>query len=125
IKALPFPVVSAVNGVAAGAGANLALSADLVVAAQSARFIQSFTNIGLIPDAGGTWLLPRLVGRARANGLALLAEPLSAGEAERMGLIWKCVPDEALMPTVADIAARIATRSKTAMRLAKKALAES
>ncbi len=90
------PVVCAVNGVAAGAGANIALACDIVFAAKSAKFIQSFANIGLIPDSGGTWALPRLVGQARALGLALTAEPLSAEKAEQWGLIWKCVEDDAL-----------------------------
>jgi enoyl-CoA hydratase/carnithine racemase len=86
---LPMPVVAAVNGVAAGAGANIALAADIVLAARSARFIQSFANIGLLPDSGGTWVLPRLVGQARAMGLALTGEPLSAEKAEAWGLIWR------------------------------------
>lgn len=90
------PVICAVNGVAAGAGANVALACDIVLAARSAKFIQSFANIGLIPDTGGTWALPRLVGQARALGLALTAEPLSAEKAEAWGLIWKCVDDDAL-----------------------------
>jgi 2-(1,2-epoxy-1,2-dihydrophenyl)acetyl-CoA isomerase len=96
ITSLPQPVIARVNGVAAGAGANIALACDLVVAARSAKFIQSFSAIGLIPDSGGTWALPRLVGQARAMGLALTGEPLSAEKAEEWGLIWKCVDDEAL-----------------------------
>jgi len=87
------PVICAVNGVAAGAGANLALACDIVIAARSAKFIQSFAKIGLIPDTGGTWALPRMVGQARALGLALTAEPLPAEKAEEWGLIWKCVDD--------------------------------
>ncbi|MES2495489.1 MAG: 2-(1,2-epoxy-1,2-dihydrophenyl)acetyl-CoA isomerase PaaG [Pseudomonadota bacterium] len=90
------PVVCAVNGVAAGAGANIALACDIVIAARSAKFIQSFANIGLIPDSGGTWVLPRLIGQARALGLAMTGEPLSAEKAEQWGLIWKCVDDAAL-----------------------------
>src|SRR3954470_24862730 len=97
LRALPFPVIAAVNGVAAGAGANIALACDIVLAARSATFLQAFARLGLVPDAGGTWLLPRLVGRARAHGLALLAEPLSAEQAEQWGLIWKAVDDDALM----------------------------
>lgn len=102
------PVVCAVNGVAAGAGANLALACDVVIAARSAKFIQSFANIGLIPDSGGTWVLPRLVGQARALGLALTGEPLPAERAESWGLIWKCVDDDALMPEAQALAARFA-----------------
>jgi len=96
ITSLPFPVIARVNGVAAGAGANIALACDIVVAARSAKFIQSFASIGLIPDSGGTWALPRLVGQARALGLALTAEPLPADKAADWGLIWKAVEDEAL-----------------------------
>ena len=106
LRSMPVPVVCAVNGVAAGAGANLALGCDIVIAAESARFIQSFTRIGLVPDCGGTWLLPRLVGRARAMQLALLGDAVSAAEAVAMGLIAQCVPDEQL----ADAALRIAQR---------------
>lgn len=93
LRSMPVPTVAAVNGVAAGAGANLALNCDVVIAAQSASFIQAFGKIGLIPDTGGTWLLPRLVGRARALGLAMLGDKLPAPDAERIGLIWRCVPD--------------------------------
>src|SRR5579884_1531055 len=97
LRALPFPVIAAVNGVAAGAGCNIALNCDIVLAARSANFVQSFAKVGLLPDCGGTWLLPRLVGAARARGLALLAEPLPAEKAESWGLIWKAVEDDALM----------------------------
>src|SRR3979490_3271400 len=93
LRALPFPVVAAVNGVAAGAGANIALACDIVLAARSASFVQAFAKIGLVPDSGGSWFLPRLVGPARARGLALTAEPLSAERAEAWGLIWKAMPD--------------------------------
>ncbi len=96
LTALPMPVVCAVNGVAAGAGANIALAADIVIAAKSAKFIQSFANIGLVPDSGGTWTLPRLAGQARALGLALTGEPLPAETAAQWGLIWKCVEDDQL-----------------------------
>jgi 2-(1,2-epoxy-1,2-dihydrophenyl)acetyl-CoA isomerase len=96
LAALPMPVVCAVNGVAAGAGANIALACDIVLAARSARFIQSFANIGLIPDSGGTWTLPRLAGQARALGLALTGMPLTAEQAEAWGLIWRCVDDDQL-----------------------------
>jgi 2-(1,2-epoxy-1,2-dihydrophenyl)acetyl-CoA isomerase len=97
LRSLPFPVVAAVNGTAAGAGCNIALACDIVLAARSATFLQAFAKLGLVPDAGGTWLLPRLVGQARARGLALLAEPLSAEKAEQWGLIWRVVDDAALM----------------------------
>jgi 2-(1,2-epoxy-1,2-dihydrophenyl)acetyl-CoA isomerase len=92
LRALPKPVVCAVNGVAAGAGANIALACDIVVAVDSAKFIQPFCKLGLVPDAGGTWLLPQAVGRARAMGLALLGEPLGAAQAADWGLIWQCLP---------------------------------
>src|SRR5688500_6341428 len=95
LRDLPQPIIARVNGVAAGAGANVALACDMVVAARSAKFIQSFTPIGLIPDSGGTWVLPRLVGQARALGLALTGEPLSAEKAAEWGLIWKAVDDDA------------------------------
>lgn len=97
IRALPKPVICAVNGVAAGAGANLALACDLVLAAKSAKFVQAFAKIGLIPDSGGTWMLPRLVGEARAKALAMLAIPVPAEEAERIGMIYRAVDDAALM----------------------------
>jgi 2-(1,2-epoxy-1,2-dihydrophenyl)acetyl-CoA isomerase len=110
-----------VNGVAAGAGANIALGCDLVIAARSASFIQAFSKIGLVPDAGGTWLLPRLVGRAQALGLAMLGEKLSAEQAERLGLIWKCVDDAAFADEVQTTASRLAglpTRALVATRAA-------
>jgi 2-(1,2-epoxy-1,2-dihydrophenyl)acetyl-CoA isomerase len=99
LRALPLPVVCAVNGVAAGAGANLALACDLVIAAKSASFIQAFSKIGLVPDSGGTYFLPRLVGTARAMGLALTADKLTAEQAAQWGLIWQCV-DDAELPAV-------------------------
>ena len=108
LAGMPKPVVCAVNGVAAGAGANIALACDIVIAARSARFIQSFANIGLIPDSGGTWVLPRLVGQARALGLALTGEPLDAERAEQWGLIWRCVDDAALLDEAGALAARFA-----------------
>lgn len=97
IRSLPFPVVCAVNGVAAGAGVSVALACDIVLAAEEARFIQSFAKVGLIPDTGGSWLLPRLLGEARAKGLALTGEPLTAKRAEDWGLIWKTLPGETLL----------------------------
>ena len=108
LAGLPQPVIARVNGVAAGAGANIALACDLVVAAKSAKFIQSFSAIGLIPDSGGTWVLPRLVGQARALGLALTGEPLPAERAAEWGLIWKCVDDSALDAEVDALAAKLA-----------------
>lgn len=109
LASLPQPVIARVNGVAAGAGANVALACDLVVAGRSAKFIQSFANLGLIPDSGGSWHLPRLVGQARALGLALTAEPLPAEKAADWGLIWKCVDDEALDEEVDALAAKLAS----------------
>jgi 2-(1,2-epoxy-1,2-dihydrophenyl)acetyl-CoA isomerase len=122
LRELPKPIVCAVNGVAAGAGANIALACDIVLAARSARFIQSFARLGLVPDSGGTYFLPRLVGAARAMGLAMLAEPLSAEEAERWGLIWKVVDDERLMPEATELARKLANGPTKAYGLIKKAL---
>jgi 2-(1,2-epoxy-1,2-dihydrophenyl)acetyl-CoA isomerase len=109
LTSLPQPVIARVNGVAAGAGANIALACDIVVAAKSAKFIQSFSAIGLIPDSGGTWVLPRLVGQARALGLALTGEPLPAEKAEGWGLIWKAVDDGVLDNEVDAIAGKLAS----------------
>jgi 2-(1,2-epoxy-1,2-dihydrophenyl)acetyl-CoA isomerase len=119
IRSLEKPVIAAVNGVAAGAGANMALACDIVLAARSARFIQAFSKIGLTPDAGGSWSLSRLLGEARAKGLALTAEPLSAERAEAWGLIWKCLDDEALMPTARDLARRFAEGPTRGLGLTK------
>lgn len=120
----PYPVIAAVNGVAAGAGANLALACDIVIAARSASFLQAFARIGLIPDAGGTWSLARTLGPARARALAMLAEPLSADDAERWGLIWKAVDDDALAGEVDAVATRLATGPTTAYALIKQAVAQ-
>jgi 2-(1,2-epoxy-1,2-dihydrophenyl)acetyl-CoA isomerase len=109
LTSLPQPVIARVNGVAAGAGANVALACDIVVAAKSAKFIQSFSAIGLIPDSGGTWALPRLVGQARALGHALTGEPLLAEKAEEWGMIWKAVDDDALDTQVDAIANKLAS----------------
>ena len=109
LATLPQPVIARVNGVAAGAGANVALACDLVIAAKSAKFIQSFSAIGLIPDSGGTWVLPRLVGQARALGLALTGDPLPAETAAEWGLIWKAVDDDMLDAEVDALAARLAS----------------
>jgi 2-(1,2-epoxy-1,2-dihydrophenyl)acetyl-CoA isomerase len=122
LGALPFPVVAAVNGVAAGAGANIALACDIVLAARSASFVQAFAKIGLIPDSGGTFFLPRLVGVARARGLALLAEPLPAEKAEDWGLIWKVFDDAALLAEAEKICAHFATAPTAGLALIKRAL---
>jgi 2-(1,2-epoxy-1,2-dihydrophenyl)acetyl-CoA isomerase len=122
LRALPKPVVCAVNGVAAGAGANIALACDIVLAARSASFVQSFSKLGLVPDSGGTYFLPRLVGSARAIGLALLADRLSAEEAERWGLIWRAVDDARLMEEAATIARALAAGPTKGYGLIKKAL---
>lgn len=122
LRALPFPVVAAVNGVAAGAGANIALACDIVIAARSASFVQAFARIGLIPDSGGTWFLPRLVGAARARGLALLAEPLPAEKAESWGLIWKVVDDDALMSEAEKLCVHFAGAPTQGLALIKRAL---
>src|SRR3982750_4023631 len=109
LTSLPQPVIARVNGVAAGAGANIALACDITIAAKSAKFIQSFSAIGLIPDSGGTWALPRLIGQARALGLALTGEPLRAEEAAEWGMIWKAVDDEALDAEVDTLAQKLAS----------------
>ena len=108
LRAMPKPVVCAVNGVAAGAGANIALACDIVIAAQTASFIQPFCKLGLVPDAGGTWLLPQLVGRARAVGLAMLGDKLSAEQAQGWGLIWKCVAVAEFEAEVSNLAGTLA-----------------
>lgn len=122
IRALPKPVICAVNGVAAGAGANIALAADIVIAARSASFIQAFSKIGLVPDAGGTWWLTRLLGEARAKALALTAAPLSAEQAAQWGLIWECVDDAELMPRAEALATAFANGPATAYALTKQAI---
>lgn len=122
LRALPLPVIAAVNGVAAGAGANLALACDLVIAAQSASFIQSFAKLGLVPDCGGTWVLPRLLGNARALGLAMLGERLSAAQAAEWGLIWRCVEDAQLPPTVDALAAQLAAAPTLGLARTKQAI---
>ena len=122
LRGIPMPVVCAVNGVAAGAGANLALACDIVIAARSAKFIQAFAKLGLVPDTGGTWLLPRLVGGARARALAMLAEPISAERAETWGMIWKVVEDSDLMAEAHALAASLATQPTDGLALIKQAL---
>ena len=119
---LPIPVVCAVNGVAAGAGANIAIACDLVLAARSARFIESFAAIGLIPDSGGTWHLARHVGQARALGMALTGEPISAEKAEAWGLIWKCVDDDQLMAEAEAFTARLAAGPTRGLAAIKRAI---
>lgn len=125
ITDLEKPTICAVNGVAAGAGANIALACDIVIAARSAKFIQSFANIGLIPDSGGTWVLPRLIGQARALGLALTGEPLHADTAERWGMIWKCVDDDALVAEVEGLATRFAAGPTRGLAATKKLIRQS
>ena len=122
LRALPLPVVCAVNGVAAGAGANVALACDLVIAAKSASFIQAFCRIGLMPDAGGTYFLPRLVGSARALGLSLLGDKLPAEQAAQWGLIWQCVDDAELSATVDPLLAQLAQAPTRALAAIKEAL---
>jgi 2-(1,2-epoxy-1,2-dihydrophenyl)acetyl-CoA isomerase len=125
VRELPFPVVAAVNGVAAGAGANIALACDIVLAARSASFVQSFAKVGLVPDSGGTWILPRLVGPARARGLTLTAEPLPAEKAEAWGLIWKVVEDAELVAEAHKLCAQFAAAPTVGLALTKRALDES
>ena len=125
LTSLPMPVIARVNGVAAGAGANIALACDVVIAARTAKFIQSFAAIGLIPDSGGTWVLPRLVGQARALGLALTGDPLPAEQAEAWGLIWKAVDDERLDEEVDALAARFAAGPTRGLARIKQMLRES
>jgi 2-(1,2-epoxy-1,2-dihydrophenyl)acetyl-CoA isomerase len=122
MRGLAKPIVVAVNGVAAGAGANIALHGDIVLAAKSAKFIQSFSRIGLMPDSGGTWTLTHLLGEARAKGLAMLAEPLSAEQAAAWGLIWRCVEDEALMGEARNLAAHLAAQPTLALAAIKEAI---
>jgi len=122
LRGLPKPVVCAVNGVAAGAGANIALACDLVLAARSASFVQSFSRLGLVPDSGGTYFLPRLAGTARAMGLALLGEKLSAEDAERWGLIWKAVDDDRLLAEANALARALAAGPTKGYGLVKRAI---
>jgi len=122
LRSLPLPVVCAVNGVAAGAGANIALACDIVIAARSASFIQAFAKIGLIPDSGGTYFLPRLVGAARAMGLALTGDKLSADDAAQWGLIWRCVDDGQLQPVVDKLLEQFARAPTRGLAAIKEAL---
>jgi 2-(1,2-epoxy-1,2-dihydrophenyl)acetyl-CoA isomerase len=125
LRKLPMPVIAAVNGVAAGAGANIALACDIVIATKSASFIQSFSKIGLVPDSGGTWLLPRLVGNARAIGLSFLADKLSAEQAAQWGLIWRCVDDAEFKDAVDVLAKQFASAPTRGLARTKQAIYES
>ena len=122
IMTLQKPVVCAVNGIAAGAGANIALACDIVLAGRSAAFLQGFTKIGLVPDSGGTWTLPRLVGRARAMGLAMLNSRIPAEQAQQWGMIWQVVDDEKLMDEALAIATHLATQPTKGLGLTKQAI---
>lgn len=125
LRNLPMPVIGAINGVAAGAGANIALACDLVVATKSASFVQAFCKLGLVPDSGGTWLLPRLVGNARALGLTLLGDKLSAEQAAQWGLIWRCVDDEQFKDSVDALAKQLAAAPTRGLARTKQAIYES
>jgi 2-(1,2-epoxy-1,2-dihydrophenyl)acetyl-CoA isomerase len=122
LRDLPMPVIAAVNGVAAGAGANIALACDLVIAAKSASFVQAFCKLGLVPDSGGTWFLPRLVGPARALGLALLGGKLPAEQAVAWGLIWQCVDDADLATTVDTLARQLVAAPTLGLARTKQAM---
>jgi 2-(1,2-epoxy-1,2-dihydrophenyl)acetyl-CoA isomerase len=124
LRNLPMPVIAAVNGVAAGAGANIALACDLVIATRSASFVQGFSKLGLVPDSGGTWTLPRLVGTARAIGLAFLGEKLSAEQAAQWGLIWRCVEDAEFVEVVDALARQLAAAPTRGLARTKQALYE-
>ena len=121
LREFPLPIVGAINGVAAGAGASLALACDIVLAARSAKFIQAFVRIGLVPDCGSTWFLPRLVGEARARALAITGDAVEAEQAAQWGLIWRCVDDAALLDEARALAARVAALPTRAITLIKRA----
>jgi 2-(1,2-epoxy-1,2-dihydrophenyl)acetyl-CoA isomerase len=125
LRSLPVPVIAAVNGVAAGAGANIALACDLVIAARTANFVQAFSKLGLVPDSGGTWFLPRLVGTARALGLTLLGDKLSAEQAVSWGLIWRCVEDAELAGVVDGLARQLAVAPTRGLARTRQAICES
>ena len=125
LRNLPMPVIAAINGVAAGAGANIALACDMVIAAKSASFVQAFAKLGLVPDSGGTWFLPRLIGNARAMGLAFLGDKLPAEQAAQWGLIWRCVEDAELAPTVDALAQQLAAAPTRGLARTKQAIYES
>jgi 2-(1,2-epoxy-1,2-dihydrophenyl)acetyl-CoA isomerase len=124
LRNLPMPVIAAVNGVAAGAGANIALACDMVIAAKSASFVQVFAKLGLVPDSGGTWFLPRLIGNARAIGLAFLGDKLPAEQAAQWGLIWRCVEDTELASTVDALAQQFASAPTRGLARTKQAIYE-
>jgi 2-(1,2-epoxy-1,2-dihydrophenyl)acetyl-CoA isomerase len=123
IRDLPVPVICAVNGIAAGAGASFALACDIVLAARSAQFILAFVRIGLVPDSGASFFLPRLIGEARARALAMLGEPVPAERAESWGMIWRCLDDEKLMPEAEALASRLAAGPSEALALMKRMFA--
>lgn len=125
ITQMPKPVIAAVNGVAAGAGSNIALACDIVFAGQSASFIQAFCKIGLVPDSGGTWILPRLVGSARAKALMMLGDKITARQAQEWGMIWLCVEDDVLIETAMAVASNLAKQPTKGLSLIKQALAHS
>lgn len=125
IREIPKPVIAAVNGVAAGAGANIALCCDIVVAAQSASFLQAFSKIGLIPDSGGTYFLPRLIGWQKASALAMLGDKINAAEAERMGMIYKVIPDEGFASATQQLAMQVAQMPTQGLAFTKQALNQS
>ena len=125
LRNLPIPVIGAINGVAAGAGANIALACDLVIATRSASFIQGFAKLGLVPDSGGTWVLPRLVGTARAIGLAFLGDKLSAEQAAQWGLIWRCVEDVEFTGVIDALARQLAAAPTRSLARTKQAIYES
>jgi 2-(1,2-epoxy-1,2-dihydrophenyl)acetyl-CoA isomerase len=125
MRQLPKPIVGAVNGVAAGAGMSLALACDIVLAGESASFLQAFTRIGLVPDCGSTWFLPRLVGDVRARALVMLADKIGSADAMRYGLVWQVFADEHLMPEATALAQRMATMPTRAFDLIKQGLAVS
>lgn len=122
LQSTPMPVIAAVNGTAAGAGANLALACDIVLAARSASFIQAFIKIGLVPDSGGTWFLPKRLGMARALGLAMTGDKLSADEAEKWGLIWEAMDDPLLMEQALALATHLAAQPTRALAAIKRAM---
>jgi 2-(1,2-epoxy-1,2-dihydrophenyl)acetyl-CoA isomerase len=124
LRSLSVPIIAAVNGVAAGAGANIALACDLVIAARSASFVQAFSKLGLVPDSGGTWSLPRLIGNARAIGLTLLGDKLPAEQAAQWGLIWRCVEDAELTAVVNGLATQLAGAPTRGLARTKQAIYE-
>ncbi len=125
LRSLPLPVIGAINGVAAGAGMSLALACDITLAARSASFLQAFAKIGLVPDSGSTYFLPRLAGDARARGLAMLAEKISAEQAESWGLIWKVIDDDKLQAEATALARHLATQPTKGLAMIKHALDQS